>query len=98
MPEGTKPNLWYPSLLYTYGLKGEGASYPGPVLMVKPGDTIELNFNNKIRISNLDEQQTQQASLVRNDTYGNSAGEGHGGTTSTNYHLHGSRESIRIWG
>ena len=58
--------------------------------MVKPGDTIELNFNNKIRISNLDEQQTQQASLVRNDTYGNSAGEGHGGTTSTNYHLHGS--------
>ncbi|RPF83817.1 MAG: copper oxidase [Synechococcus sp. TMED20] len=84
------PNLWYPSLLYTYGVKGEGPSYPGPVLMVEPGDQVRLNFSNDIRIADLDDEQTDKATLVQNSTPGNTASDGLGGTTSTNFHLHGS--------
>ena len=84
------PDLWYPSLLYTYGVKGEGTSYPGPVLMVEPGDQVRLNFSNDIRIADLNDKQTEQATLVQNSTPGNTASDGLGGTTSTNFHLHGS--------
>ena len=90
LPEGAKPNLWYPSILYTYGIKGEGTSYAGPVLFASPGVNIELKFKNKIKLGNLNKKKTQQATLVKNSTYGNAASDGLGGTTSTNYHLHGS--------
>ena len=90
LEEGTNPNLWYPAMLYSYGLRGEGTSYPGPVLITQPGDQIRLNFNNDIRIGELNNSQIQQATLVPNSTYGNGASDGLGGTTSLNYHLHGS--------
>ena len=84
------PNLWYPSMLYTYGVQGEEPSYPGPVLMVEPGNHLKLNFENNIRIGNLSDQQNQQASLISNSTYGNAAGDGLGASNTANYHLHGS--------
>jgi FtsP/CotA-like multicopper oxidase with cupredoxin domain len=81
-------------MLYSYGLEGEGTSYPGPVLITQPGDQIKLNFDNDIQIGKgkqkLNEEEIQQATLVPNSTYGNSASDGLGGTTSLNYHLHGS--------
>ena len=84
------PDLWYPSMLYTYGVPGEGTSYPAPVLMMQPGDRMNLNFSNEIKIEGLNEEQNQAASLVSNSTYGNSAGDGLGAVNAVNYHLHGS--------
>jgi FtsP/CotA-like multicopper oxidase with cupredoxin domain len=84
------PNLWYPSMLYTYGVQDGEPSYPGPVLMVEPGNNLKLNFENNIRIGDLSDEQNQQASLISNSTYGNSAGDGLGASNTTNYHLHGS--------
>ncbi len=86
----TEPNLWYPSMLYTYRVQGEEPSYPGPVLMVEPGDNLNLNFENNIRIGDLSDEQNQQASLISNSTYGESAGDGLGASNTANYHLHGS--------
>jgi len=83
------PDLWYPSMLYSFGLPGEGTSVPGPVLMMQSGDTLKLHFSNDIRIDGLTDEQNQNASLVRNSTYGNSAGDGLGAVNSTNFHLHG---------
>ena len=88
-PNIKNPNLWYPSLLYTYGIPGKGTSYPGPVLLVEPGSEVNLRFNNKLAFPGLNQQQNQQATLVKNSTYGNSASDGLGGTTSVNYHFHG---------
>jgi len=88
-PKKKNPNLWYPSLLYTYGSQTLGTSYPGPVLMVEPGSEVNIKFNNKLTIPGLNQQQNQQATLVKNSTYGNSASDGLGGTTSVNYHFHG---------
>ena len=85
-----EPNLWYPSMLYTYGVVGENPSYPGPVLMLAPGDNLRLNFQNNIRIGDLSDEQNQQASLISNSTYGNAAGDGLGASNTANYHLHGS--------
>ena len=83
--EGLTPKLFYPSLLYTDGIEGEGTSYPGKVLLVQPGDQIRLNFSNNIRIGDLTDEQTQQATVVKNNTYGNTASDGLGGTTSTKF-------------
>ena len=85
-----EPDLWYPSMLYTMAVPEQGTSYPGPVLVMQPGDDLRLRFNNDIRIEGLSEQQNQQATLVVNSTYGNSAGDGLGAATSANYHFHGS--------
>ena len=85
-----QPNLWYPSMLYTYGVVGEDPSYPGPVFMMEPGDNLRLNFQNNIRIGDLSDEQNQQASLISNSTYGNAAGDGLGASNTANYHLHGS--------
>lgn len=98
LEEGESPNLWLPALLYSYGVKGKGTSYPGPVLMAAPGDRINLNFRNRIRIGDLNTEETQQATLVKNSTYGNSASDGLGGTTSTNYHFHGSHTNPNGFG
>ena len=81
--------LWYPSMLYTYGLKGKGTSYPGPVLMIKPGEKLELEFDNNINIPGLTEKQAQMASMVENNSYGLNGGATAGGMDSTNFHMHG---------
>lgn len=81
--------LWLPSMLYTYGIKGKGTSYPGPVLMINPGDKLLLNFENDIRIPGLTKQQNQNATLVPNSSYGLNGGSTAGGTFSTNFHMHG---------
>lgn len=83
------PDLWYPSLLYTYGAPGKGTSFPGPVLVTTPNSKLKLNFNNKISVSGLSKQQNQAATTVKVSTYGNSSSDGLGGTTSTNLHVHG---------
>ena len=86
----SEPNLWYPSMLYTYGVLGEDPSFSGSVLMIEPGDNLKFNFQNNIRIGDLSDEQNQQASLISNSTYGNTAGDGLGASNTTNYHLHGS--------
>ena len=83
------PPLWYPSMLYTYGLEGKGTSYPGPVLMMKPGETLELEFDNNISIAGLTGKQAQMASMVENNSYGLNGGAMAGGMDSTNFHMHG---------
>ena len=84
-----KPPLWYPSMLYTYGKEGHGTSYPGPVLMIKPGETLELDFDNNINIAGLTGKQAQMASMVENNSYGLNGGSMAGGMDSTNFHMHG---------
>ena len=86
--EETAP-LWYPSMLYTYGLQGKGTSYPGPVLMIKPGEKLELEFDNNISIAGLTGKQAQMASMVENNSYGLNGGAMAGGMDSTNFHMHG---------
>lgn len=98
LESGTSPNLWLPALLYSYGVRGEGTSYPGPVLVATPGDRIRLKFQNDIRIDDLSDEEIQQATLVKNSTYGNAASDGLGGTTSTNYHFHGSHTNPNGFG
>ncbi len=88
-----EPPLWYPSMLYTYGVKNKGTSYPGPVLMIKPGETLELEFDNDIAIPGLTEKQAQMASLVENNSYGLNGGAMAGGMDSTNFHMHGGHVS-----
>ncbi|QEY32330.1 copper oxidase [Synechococcus sp. RSCCF101] len=80
--------LWYPALLYTYGTD-QSTSYPGPVLMLQPGENLVLNFSNDIAIPGLTLEQAQQATLVANNRPGNSASEGLAASTSTNFHGHG---------
>ena len=81
--------LWYPAMLYTYGILGEGTSYPGPVLMIQPGEKLKLNFQNNIQIPELTEEQNQLASLIENSSYGLNGGATAGGMASTNFHMHG---------
>ena len=88
------PKLWYPVFLSTYeqliaGDQGYGASYPGPLLMVQPGDTMNLHMQNRLSIPGLTEQQNQQASLVLSSSYGNNTSHV-AGQNSTNMHFHGS--------
>jgi FtsP/CotA-like multicopper oxidase with cupredoxin domain len=85
-------DLWYPSLLYTYSDKNGQPSYPGPVLMIDPGaegSKINLNITNNITIDGLTQEQVQKATLVPNNSYGLNTSDGLGGTSSTNFHLHG---------
>lgn len=85
----SKPDLWYPSLIYTYGTEEDGTSYPAPLLMAEPGDRVSIEFHNDIRIAGLSTEQNLQAAFIENSSYGNSAAGGLGGTTSTNIHYHG---------
>ena len=71
--------LWLPSMLFTYGIQGIGTSYPGPVLMIQPGDQLNLNFENNIRIKGLSDQQNQDATLIPNSSYGLNGGSTAGG-------------------
>lgn len=83
------PPYWYPSIVYTYQLPGEKTSMPGPVLLMRPGETLSVEFNNAIKLGDLTREQTQQSAYVPISTYGNTASSGLGGVTSTNFHLHG---------
>jgi len=88
------PKLWYPVFLSTYEQlnasdESYGASYPGPLLMVQPGDTMNLHMRNRLSIPGLTEQQNQQASLVLSSSYGNNTSHV-AGQNSTNMHFHGS--------
>ena len=88
------PRMWYPVFLSTYeqltaGDQGYGSSYPGPLLMVQPGDTMNLHMRNRLSIPGLTEQQNQQASLVLSSSYGNNTSHV-AGQNSTNMHFHGS--------
>ena len=83
------PPLWLPALLFTYGTKENGTSYPGPVLMIRPGESLNLNFENNIRIPGLTTAENQDATLVPNSSYGLNGGSTAGGMFSTNFHMHG---------
>ena len=83
------PNSWQPSIVYTYSADGQGASYPGPVLMLDPGDRLLLNFKNDITIPGLTEEQVQAATLIPNSSYGLNGGATAGGAASVNFHMHG---------
>lgn len=83
---------WYPSILYTYSDKNGMPSYPGPILMIDPGadgSKINLNISNDITIDGLTDAQVQQATLVINSSYGLNTSDNLGGSSSTNFHLHG---------
>ncbi len=82
-------DLWYPRFLYTYKIDGQETTYPGPVLMLPPGDTLKINFANDIQIPGLTPEEMQAASLIGNDSYGLNGGAMEGGMTSTNFHMHG---------
>ncbi|MFZ9751962.1 MAG: multicopper oxidase domain-containing protein [Cyanobium sp.] len=83
------PPYWYPSLLYTYQRPGQPTTMPGPVMLLRPGEKLRVNFTNKIQLGSLSLEQTQQSSYIPISTYGNTTSSGLGGVTSTNFHLHG---------
>ncbi len=94
------PDLWYPSILYTFqhaDIKDRG-NLTGPVLIIQPGDDVILNFSNDLKIGTLTEDELEQATLVANSTYGNSASGGLAGNTSSNFHLHGSHTNPTAFG
>lgn len=83
------PPLWYPSILYTYQVPGRETSMPGPVLLLQPGERLNIQFSNDIELGDLSLEELQQSTLVPISTYGNTASSGLGGATTTNFHLHG---------
>lgn len=99
----SNPPLWYPTFLYTYSELDSsgnslGTSYPGPTLIAQPGNTLNLNFNNSITIPGLTTSELQKSTLVKNSSYGNSGSDGLAGSTSVNYHLHGSHTTPNGFG
>ena len=84
-----KEQQWTPSLLYTYKKPGHRATMPGPVLMVNPGDQVNINFKNEIAIPGFSLDQLNAVSGVENQSQGSGGSSGMGGTTSTNFHGHG---------
>lgn len=83
------PPLWYPGILYTYQVVGQDTTMPGPVLLIRPGEGMQIHFNNNIQLGDLNTAELQQSTLVPISTYGNTASIGLGGATTTNFHLHG---------
>jgi len=83
------PPLWYPAILYTYQVVGQDTTMPGPVLLIRPGEELQIHFNNNIQLGDLNTAELQQSTLVPISTYGNTASTGLGGATTTNFHLHG---------
>ena len=94
------PDLWYPSILYTFqhaNIKNRG-NLTAPVLIIQPGDDVILNFSNDIKIGTLTQEELELSTLIANNTYGNSASAGLAGSTSTNFHLHGSHTTPAAFG
>ena len=83
------PPLWYPAILYTYQVAGQETTMPGPVLLIRPGEELKINFNNDIKLADLTPAELQQSTLVPISTYGSTASNGLAGATTTNFHLHG---------
>jgi hypothetical protein len=83
------PPFWYPAILYTYQVVGQDTTMPGPVLLIRPGEGMQIHFNNNIQLGDLNTAELQQSTLVPISTYGNTASIGLGGATTTNFHLHG---------
>ena len=91
--------IWYGTLTYSYGLvDGDEVttSFPGPVLVSKRDDDINIKFSNKIEIFDADEYGKEKAlelnayaSEISNKTGGHSGSDGHAGNNSTNTHMHG---------
>ncbi len=81
--------VWTPSLLYTYKRSGQKATMPGPVLMVNPGDNVKIKFKNNIEIPGLTTKDLIATSVVSNSSLGSGGSNGHGGSTTTNFHGHG---------
>ena len=88
--DGDSVPLWYPALLYGYSELGQDSTLPGPLLFVRPGNDLNLDFTNSLSIPGLTEEQSQQATLIANSSYGNDTSDGDAGNTSINYHFHGS--------
>ncbi len=88
---GSEPDLWFPNLFYTFQQQDvEGGNFSGPMLIIQPGDDLKLHFTNDIQISDLSVDELEKTTLVRNSTPGFTGSEGLGGSTSVNFHLHGS--------
>ncbi|MFM9046166.1 MAG: multicopper oxidase domain-containing protein [Cyanobium sp.] len=83
------PPYWYPSILYSYQASGQPTSIPGPVLLLRPGEELSIQFSNDIQLGDLSTAEQQQSTYVPISTYGNTSSSGLGGVTTTNFHLHG---------
>lgn len=88
------PKAWRPSYLYTYGLTNDqneliATSYPGPTLVMQPGDTLRAKFSNRIRIPGYSKRDNQLSTYIPSETPGDNGGAGMGGTATTNTHMHG---------
>ena len=84
--------LWYPSFLYTYSYEDENnviRTAPGPVLLIEPGDRLQLNMSNRIEVPGFTETELEQATFIANSSYGSGASGGLGGSLTTNIHFHG---------
>lgn len=88
------PDQWQPTLLYTYqevkkNGKKDGTSYPGPLLVLEPGNTLNTTLKNQIKIQGVTEEESKLATLISNQTKGNNGSESLGATSSINQHYHG---------
>ena len=88
------PKAWRPAYLYTYGLTNDqneliATSYPGPTLVMQPGDTLRATFSNRIRVPGYSKRDNQLSTYIPSETPGDNGGAGMGGTATTNFHLHG---------
>ena len=91
--------IWYGTLAYSYGLvDGDDVqtSFPGPVLVSKRDDDINIKFKNQIEIFDSAEYGEEEAltlnayaTEISNKTGGHSGSDGHAGNNSTNIHMHG---------
>lgn len=88
------PKAWRPAYLYTYGLTNDqneliATSYPGPTLVMQPGDTLRATFSNRIRVPGYSKRDNQLSTYIPSMTPADNGGAGMGGTATTNFHLHG---------
>jgi len=88
------PKAWRPAYLYTYGQNDDQGqriktSYPGPTLMLQPGDTLRATFSNQIRVPGYSKRDNQLSTYIPSASPGDNGGANMGGTATTNTHLHG---------
>ena len=97
------PKAWRPAYLYTYGLTDDQGklirtSYPGPTLMLQPGDTLRATFSNRIRIPGYNKRDNQLSTYIPSTSPGDNGGANMGGTATTNTHLHGAHVNATGFG
>ena len=88
------PKAWRPAYLYTYGQTDDQGkriktSYPGPTLVLQPGDTLRATFSNQIRVPGYSKRNNQLSTYIPSASPGDNGGANMGGTATTNTHLHG---------